>query len=133
MRFFLKIARLPEFLIFQSKLFHSDKVEGKNTCVLAYSYLFIIKMATKMKRGMLWLFDYLVNFYLIYFLLHVEELSFCFQFFLIAIFILLVMTNKQNAVLFTNQSRCGWVMMNEWLILSGLNELQEFCCYVWFH
>ena len=41
MRFFLKIARLPEFLIFQSKLFHSDKVEGKNTCVLAYSYLFV--------------------------------------------------------------------------------------------
>ena len=34
-----------------------------------------------MKRGMRWLFDFLVNFYFIYFLLHVQELSFCFQFF----------------------------------------------------
>ena len=31
-----------------------------------------------MKRRMWWLFDY---FYFIYFLLHVEELNFCFQFF----------------------------------------------------
>ena len=29
-RFFLKIERLPEFLILQSRLFHSDIVEGKN-------------------------------------------------------------------------------------------------------
>ena len=36
----------------------------------------IIKMTTKMKLGMQWLFDHLVNFYFIYFLLHVEELSF---------------------------------------------------------
>ena len=51
-----------------------------------------------MKRGMWWLFDYVVNFYLIYFLLIVEELSFCFQFFLlIAILIFLsVMTNNQT-------------------------------------
>ena len=29
-RFFLKIDRLPEFLISQSSLFHSDVVEEKN-------------------------------------------------------------------------------------------------------
>ena len=29
-RFFLKIKRLPDFLIWQSRLFHSDIVEGKN-------------------------------------------------------------------------------------------------------
>ena len=29
-RFFLKIERLPEFLILQSRLFHTDIVEGKN-------------------------------------------------------------------------------------------------------
>ena len=29
-RFILKFERLPEFLIFQSSLFHSDIVEGKN-------------------------------------------------------------------------------------------------------
>ena len=34
-----------------------------------------------MKRRMRWLFDYLVNFFFIYFLLHVEESSFCYQFF----------------------------------------------------
>ena len=28
-KFFLKIESLPEFLLFQSSLFHSDLVEGK--------------------------------------------------------------------------------------------------------
>ena len=28
-KFFLKIERLPEFLILRSRLFHSDTVEGK--------------------------------------------------------------------------------------------------------
>ena len=32
-----------------------------------HNYSFIIKMATKMKHGMWWLLDYLVNFYFIYF------------------------------------------------------------------
>ena len=35
----------------------------------------------KVKRGMRWFCDYLVNFYFIYFLLHVEELRMCFQLF----------------------------------------------------
>ena len=50
-----------------------------------------------MKCRMRLLFDYLVNFNLIYFLLHVEELSFCLQFFLlmISLFSLSVMTNGQ--------------------------------------
>ena len=49
-----------------------------------------------MERGMQWLFDYLVSFYFTYFLLHVEELSFCFQFFflLIAILIFFISDDK---------------------------------------
>ena len=35
----------------------------------------------KIKSGMRWWFNYLVNFYFMYFILHVEELSFCFQLF----------------------------------------------------
>ena len=75
-----------------------------------------------MKRGML--FDYLVIPYFIYFLLHAEELIFCFHSFLL-IAILIFFNQwwqiiKQNAVLSTKKSRCKRVMMNEWLIMSGL-------------
>ena len=52
-----------------------------------------------MKRGMRRFFDYLVNFYFIYFLSHVEELSFCFQFCSFNCnfdFFLSVMTNNQT-------------------------------------
>ena len=82
------------------------------------------KWRQKMKRGMRWLFDYLVKFYFIYFLFHVEELSFCFQFFSFNcnfdFFYQWLQIIKQNAVLFTKNLRCGRVMMKEWLIMSGL-------------
>ena len=51
--------------------------------------------------------------------------------FLLSIFLLLIaififyqwwQIIKLNAVLFTKKSRCGRVMMNEWLIMSGLME-----------
>ena len=77
-----------------------------------------------MKCGMLWLFDYLVNFDLIYFLLHVEELSFCFQFFsfndTFDSFYQWWQIINQNAVLFTKNGDAQ-VMMNKWLIMNGLS------------
>ena len=73
----------------------------------------------KMRHRMRWLFNYLVNFYFIYFLLHVEELSFCFQFFTFNcnfdFFYQWWQIIKRNVVLFTKKVRCGRVMMNEWL------------------
>ena len=55
------------------------------------------KLLQKIKRRMPWLFDCLVNFYFIYFLLYVEELHFCFQFFSFNwFFFLSVMTNNQT-------------------------------------
>ena len=55
-------------------------INGTRPFIINHS--FIIKMTTKNDAvKMRWLFDFLVNFYVIYFLLHVEELSFCFQFF----------------------------------------------------
>ena len=55
-----------------------------------------------MKRGMPWLFDYLVNFYFLYVLLHVEELRFCFLIFLlIAILIFFFSSMVTN-----NQTKC---------------------------
>ena len=44
----------------------TDKIIGQFG-PLMINYSFIIKMATKMKHGMRWLLDYLVNFYFIYF------------------------------------------------------------------
>ena len=44
----------------------TDKIIGQFG-PLIINYSFIIKMATKMKHGMWWLLDYLVNFYFIYF------------------------------------------------------------------
>ena len=83
-----------------------------------------------MKRGMRWLFDYLVNLYYIYFLLHVEELSFCFQFFSFNwnfhFFNQWSQIIKRNAILFTKNSGCGRVTINEWLIMSDL-ILKEVC------
>ena len=103
------------------------------------------KWRQQRKCAMRWLFDYFVNLYFIYFihtfhlfhsyisfisfiyfiyfLLHVTELSFCFQFFLL-IAILIFFNQwwqiiKRNAVLFTKKLRSGKVMMNEWLIMSG--------------
>ena len=91
---------------------------------MGYSLLAIpssSKWWQKMKWEMRWLFDYLVNFYFIYFLLHVEELIFCFQFFSFNcnFDFLSVMTNKQNVVLFLKKLQCRRVMWNEWLIMSG--------------
>ena len=54
-----------------------------------------------MKRGMRWLFDYLVNFYFVYFHLVAEKLSFCFRFLLIAILIFFL------SVMANNQTKCG--------------------------
>ena len=49
----------------------------------------------KMKCGMQWLFDYLMNFYFIYFLLRVVELRFCFHFsLLIPILIFFISDDK---------------------------------------
>ena len=76
-----------------------------------------------MKRGMQWLFDYLVKLYFIYFPLHVEKFlfncnfDFCYQWWQIV---------KWNMVLFTKKSRCGWVMMNKWFIMSGLTYNENF-------
>ena len=50
-------------------------------------------MTNKTKTPDAVLFDYLVNFYFIYFLLHTEELTFCIQF---SLFFLSVMTNNQT-------------------------------------
>ena len=67
-----------------------------------------------MKRRVRWLFDYLANFYFIYFLLHVEELRFSFQFFflLIAILIFLISDAKQSQkmryYLRKNRDAGGW-------------------------
>ena len=75
---------------------------------------------------MRWLFYYLVDFYFISFLLRVEELSFCFQFFPFNcnfdFFYHWWQIIKWNAVFFTKNLRCGQVMMNEWLIISGLKQ-----------
>ena len=81
-----------------------------------------------MKYRMRWLFDYLVNFFFIYFLLHVEESSFCYQFFSfnynLDFFYQWWQTIKQNGVFFTKNLRCGLVMMmNKWLIMRGLTNL----------
>ena len=80
-------------------------------------------MTTKNKTRnavIIWLFSEFL-FYLLF--LHVEELSFCFQFFFncnLDFFYQWQQIIKRNMVLFTKKSRCGWVMMNEWLIMSGL-------------
>ena len=49
-----------------------------------------------MKSEMRRLFDYLVNFYFIYFLLLVEEISFCFQIFSFSCNFDFMMTNNQR-------------------------------------
>ena len=71
----------------------------------------------KMKCGMQWLFDYLMNFYFIYFLLHVVELRVCFHFFPFNsnfdFFYQWWQIIKQNTVLFTKKLWCRQVMMNE--------------------
>ena len=69
------------------------------------------------------IFDYLVNFYFIYFLLHVEELSFCFHFFLlIAILIFLSLMIKKCGILYEKTAvRVGddeWMISYEWLKLE---------------
>ena len=77
-----------------------------------------------MKRGMQWSFDHLVNFDFIHFLFLVKELSFRPQFFFFNFdfFYQWWQIIKRNAVLFTKKLRCGRVMVNEWLIMSGLME-----------
>ena len=86
-------------------------------------------MMTKNETLMRWFFDYLVNFYFIYFLLDVEELSFCFQFLLIGNFDFLL------SVMANNQTKCGIIYEkiamrpgdDERMIMSGLREhLSEF-------
>ena len=72
-----------------------------------------------------------MNFYFIYFLLQVEELSFCFQFLSFNCnwyFYHWWKIIKQNAVLFTEKSRYRRVMMNRWFIASGLKySKRPFC------
>ena len=114
------------------------------------------KWRQQRKCAMRWLFDYFVNLYFIYFihtfhlfhsyisfisfiyfiyfLLHVTELSFCFQFFLL-IAILIFFNQwwqiiKRNAVLFTKKLRSGKVMMNEWLIMSGFIYFRKNCLII---
>ena len=93
------------------------------------------KWQQKVQHGMRWLLDYLVNFYFIYFLLHVAELSFCFQFFSFNcnfdFFYQWQQIIKWNAVLFTKKLRCGWVMMNNWLIMSGLRLVRNYSFSNW--
>ena len=84
---------------------------------------------------MRWLLDYLVNFYFIYFLLHIAELSFCFQFFSfncnLDFFYQWRQIIKWNAVLFTKKLWCGWVMMNKRLIMSGLRLVGNYSFSNW--
>ena len=138
---------------------NDDTFDLFTSVILGHSKLITrstLKWRQQRKCAMWWLFDYFVNLYFIYFihtfhlfhsyisfisfiyfiyfLLHVTELSFCFQFFLL-IAILIFFNQwwqiiKRNAVLFTKKLRSGKVMMNEWLIMSGFIYFRKNCLII---
>ena len=104
----------------------------KNLVALGHSWLIIrssSKWPQKIKRGRRWLCDYLVNFYFIYFLVHVKETSFCFKFFSFNcnfdFFYQWWQIIKRNLVLFPKKSRYWRVRIDEWLIMNGLTLLMR--------
>ena len=66
---------------------------------------------------MRWLFDYLVNFFFIYFLLHVQELSFCFQLFSFNCNLDFL------SVIRNNQNKCA-IIYEKNMMLEGDDELR---------
>ena len=81
------------------------------------NYSFIIKTTTKNEMRDAVLSDYLVNFYFIYFLLHVAELSFSFQFLSFTFnfdFFLSIMTN--------NQTKCSVIYKKFAMQAGDMNE-----------
>ena len=92
-------------------------------CWTIHDYSFFIKMTTKNETWdavTVWLF--IVLFHLFSFACW--RISFCFQFFSFKcyfdFFYQWWQIIKRNAALFTKKSQCGWAMMNEWSIMSGL-------------
>ena len=76
-----------------------------------------------------------MNFCFIYFVLHVEQLSFYFQYLSFNcnfdFFNQWWQVIKQNAVLFTKKLLCGWVMTNKVLIMSALSFIFKYLLRMW--
>ena len=115
-------ASLSEFIIFYSPWNHQ-----KTYCFVMISRkmevkFIIIRLSLKWRqkiiRGIRWLLGYLFSFacWSINFLLLFFSFNYNFVF-------LISMTNNQRKCGIMKNSRCGWVMMNEWSIMSGLNIL----------
>ena len=109
------------------KCFNKSEKQRTLTERLVYMYICIIYLFIYYNLlygicGMRWLLDYLMNFYFSVSFFF-KELSLCFQFFFQFQFWFFFyqwwQIIKQNVVLFKKILRCGWVMMNEWLIMSG--------------